>query len=381
MEKIRFGIIGCGLMGREFASAAMRWAHLKDMPGKPVIEAVCNRSCGPREWFVQGLDTLRYETGDYRRILEDKDIDAVYIAVPHDQHEKLYVEALEAGKHVLGEKPFGIDRKANRTIVEAVRRHPELTVRCASQFPYYPACQELIRWIEQKKFGQIIELRTAFRHSSDLDLQKPINWKRTLKENGAYGCMGDLGIHVQHVAFRSGWKPERVYAQLSNLVPQRPDKAGNMVPCETWDNALLLNTVRDEDGNTFPWLMETKRMSPGSTNDWSIEVYGMNCAAKFSTNDPNGFFYTQSWGREQAWCRVTVGSKPLFPTITGSIFEFGFSDAILQMWAAYIRELCGEKVAFGCFTPEETLLSHDMLTAALVSQKESRAVALDELDK
>lgn len=59
----------------------------------------------------------------------------------------------------------------------------------------------------------------------------------------------------------------------------------------------------------------------------------------------------------------------MLPTITGSIFEFGFSDAILQMWGAFMSELDGRQVAFGCFTPEETAKSHAMLTAALKSNK------------
>ena len=123
--------------------------------------------------------------------------------------------------------------------------------------------------------------------------------------------------------------------------------------------------------------LETKRMSPGSTDEWFIEVYGLECSAKFNSNDPNGFHYTQAWGKEQAWCRVNMGYKPMTPTITGSIFEFGFTDAILQMWAAFIQEIEGKEVPFGCFTPEETELSHKLNTAALRSWKEGRAVEIE----
>ena len=73
---------------------------------------------------------------------------------------------------------------------------------------------------------------------------------------------------------------------------------------------------------------------------------------------------------------MNVGYKPEFPTITGGIFEFGFTDSILQMWCSFMKEVSGEAVAFGCFTPEETRLSHKLLTAALVSHKEKRVVTL-----
>ena len=116
-------------------------------------------------------------------------------------------------------------------------------------------------------------------------------------------------------------------------------------------------------------------------NRWSIEVDGLDYSARFSTDDPGAFWYTEAVGREQAWCRLNVGYKPMIPTITGGIFEFGFTDAILQMWGSFIAEIAGMKEAapFGCVLPEETVLSHRVQTAALVSHRERRSVMLDEI--
>ena len=376
-KKIRFAIIGCGLMGREFASAAARWCHMTaDIPA-PEIVGVSDVNPNARQWFCDNFDTVKYSTDDYTELLDKEDIDAVYCAVPHNLHEKIYIDIINAGKHLLGEKPFGIDAEANRAIMDAIKAHPEVIVRCSSEFPYDPACQKLIEWIREGKFGKIIEVRSAFCHSSDMDTQKPINWKRTLSINGEYGCMGDLGIHTEHVPFRMGWKPLNVFAKLSNIVTERPDGKGNIVPCETWDNAILLCDVKDVDGSIFPMMYETKRLSPGSTNEWRLEVYGLEASAKFSTNDPGAFCYTQSLGKEQAWCRVNVGYKPMIPTITGGIFEFGFTDSILQMWGAFMCELSGIEVPFGCVTPEETELSHKLQTAALLSNKTGRLVTIE----
>ena len=376
-KKIRFAIIGCGLMGREFASAAARWCHMTaDIPA-PEIVGVSDVNPSARQWFCDNFDTIKYSTDDYTELLDKQDIDAVYCAVPHNLHEKIYIDIINAGKHLLGEKPFGIDAEANRAIMDAIKAHPEVIVRCSSEFPYYPACQKLIEWIREGKFGKIIEVRSAFCHSSDMDTQKPINWKRTLSINGEYGCMGDLGIHTEHDPFRMGWKPLNVFAKLSNIVTERPDGKGNTVPCETWDNAILLCDVKDVDGSVFPMMYETKRLSPGSTNEWRLEVYGLEASAKFSTNDPGAFCYTQSLGKEQAWCRVNVGYKPMIPTITGGIFEFGFTDSILQMWGAFMCELSGIEVPFGCVTPEETELSHKLQTAALLSNKTGRLVTIE----
>ena len=378
-KTVRFGVIGCGLMGREFAGAAARWSQLSEDIPRPEIVGVADPDPGAREWFTGNFPGVRISTADYRGLLSDPGIDAIYAAVPHALHERVYIDVIEAGKHLLGEKPFGIDKAANDRILMALARHPEVTVRCSSEFPYYPGCQELIRRIREHEFGKIIEVRSSFCHSSDMDPEKPINWKRKVELNGAYGCMGDLGIHVEHVPFRMGWIPENVFAKLSNIVTERPDGKGGRAPCLTWDNALLISDVRDADGGTFPLLMRTMRLAPGATNSWSLEVLGMRSSARFTTDDPNAFFYTDSWGREQAWCRIGVGYKPMIPTVTGGIFEFGFPDAILQMWAAFMTELGGGTPSFGVLRPEETRLSHRLQTAALVSQREGRVVRLSEI--
>ncbi|MEA4915743.1 MAG: Gfo/Idh/MocA family oxidoreductase [Christensenella sp.] len=377
-QTVNFGVIGCGLMGREFASASLRWLHLLGDVPRPAIIAACDTNQSNLDWFRRDPDT-KYFYNDYQEMLKNPEIEAVYAAVPHHLHAKVYGDVIRAGKHLIGEKPFGLDLDAFHEIERAMAEHPEVLVRCSSEFPFYPAVQKMVEWYKSGAFGQIIEAKFAIKHSSDMDLTKPINWKRTLSANGEYGCMGDLGIHTQHLPFRLGIRPVRVSAQLANIAKTRPDKDGNQAPCETWDNAILLCDGVDEQGDEFPLTFEMKRMAPGCTNTVEYEIYGMNLSAKFSSDDPNAIHFTRNDGREQAWSRLVVGSKPAFPTITGSIFEFGFSDSLLQMFAAFVSELRGLPCPFACFQPDEAQLSHRVLTAALVSQKEKRAVSVAEI--
>lgn len=372
---VSFGVIGCGLMGREFASVSLRWPHLAGDIPRPRIVAACDVSDANLDWFSKIPDT-QFFYNEYQELLRNPEIEAVYCAVPHHLHAKVYGDIIRAGKHLIGEKPFGMDEAAFAEIEQAMREHPEVFVRCASEFPFYPAAQQLARWYREGAFGRIIEARFAIKHSSDMDLQKPINWKRTIALNGEYGCMGDLGIHTQHLPFHLGLLPQTVFAQLSNLVKERPDQNGNKVPCETWDNAVLCCEGRNAAGDEFPMTFEMKRMAPGCTNTVEYAMYGLTMSARFSTDDPNAVYYTQPNGREQAWCRLVLGQRTQFPVITGSIFEFGFSDSLLQMFAAFISELRGLPCDFGCFTPEEAHRSHRLLTAALQSHKERRLISL-----
>jgi predicted dehydrogenase len=379
-REIRFGLIGCGLMGREFASAAARWCHLLKQDVAPRIAGICDTNAAALDWFEDALGPLDIVTQDYHDLLRDARIDAVYCAVPHNLHERLYVDIVDAGKHLFGEKPFGIDQAANTRIMAAVRAHPELLVRCSSEFPFFPGGQRIAQYIREDRFGSILEVQSGLLHSSDLDPNKPINWKRQVAINGEYGCMGDLGMHAMHLPLRAGWFPRNVRAVLSKIVTERPGPDGKMVPCETWDNATLFCEVR-HDRQHFPMTLEMKRIAPGETNTWYIRVLGTRLSAEFSTKYPKSLrtmAYTA--GGAQAWQTEDLGSQAAYPTITGGIFEFGFSDSILQMWAAFCDELAHRDAMsqpFTCATAEEAQQSHRILTAALASHRWERVVALD----
>ncbi len=379
-KEIRFGVIGCGLMGREFASAAARWLHLLNLEFEPKIVAVCDANPAAMDWFKDNVPSVTTASTDYRTLLNDRNIDAIYCAVPHNLHQELYVDIVNSGKHLLGEKPFGIDIKANDAINAAIAANPDVVVRCSSEFPFYPGAYRIGQWMREGKFGRIIDAEAGFWHSSDLDPRKQINWKRMVASNGEYGCMGDLGLHVLHMPLRFGWKPKNVRGILGKIVTERPDRNGKMVPCETWDNAVLACEVSAEN-YSFPFLASMKRIAPGHGNTWFIKISGTKLSAEFTTRNPKRVAYMPyAPGDEQAWRVLDVSYASAYTTITGGIFEFGFSDSIVQMWAAFCDELVnGDKMKqpFGCATPEEAAATHRLFTAALESQRTSQTVILD----
>ncbi|PLL12662.1 gfo/Idh/MocA family oxidoreductase [Tabrizicola sp. TH137] len=374
MREIRFGIIGCGLMGREFASAAARWLHLTGMRAKPRIVAVCDTNPALMGWFTDALGEMQV-TVDYRELLANPEVEAVYCAVPHVLHAEIYPAILAAGKHLLGEKPFGMDLAQNQVISEAIAARPDLMVRCSSEMPFYPGAQKVVDFVRSGALGPVLEVEACFLHSSDINPEKPINWKRMARVNGDYGCMGDLGMHVLHVPLRLGWRPARVTASLVKRVETRPDGKGGRVPCDTWDNATITATVPDAAGD-FPMVLKTWRIAPGEANTWSIRVLGMRGSAVFSTKNPRQWSYMRyEPGGAQGWVTEDLGYTPLFGAITGGIFEFGFTDAIQQMWAAFVDELAGgDAKGFPCATPDEAAAHHAVLTAALQAGISGQAV-------
>lgn len=379
-QEVRVGIIGGGLMGREIAAALGRWPALVDHPVRPRLVGVCDINPEALEWF-RGIDTVDLLVTDHHDLLADPSIDVVYVAVRHDLHATLYSDVIRAGKDLLAEKPFGIDRAAAEEVFDTMRAHPNSFVRVSSEMPFFPGAQLAVEIVTSGALGRLVEARSAFLHSSDYDVRKPINWKRQSQYCGRAGVLNDLGMHAWHVPLRLGWIPCDVTAVVQNLVPERPNADGDLVLCDTWDNAVTWSTIPHSLGD-FPLVTETKRIAPGHKNTWELEVSGMDGSVRFSTKNPKRVEILGQIvlprGAEQAWQAVDVGSQSVWPTVTGAIFESGFSDAILQMWAVFLAERAGALGgAFGTARPDEAVLTHRIYEAALSAAERGARVAVD----
>ncbi|MBE7536936.1 MAG: Gfo/Idh/MocA family oxidoreductase [Opitutaceae bacterium] len=370
---VRIGIIGGGLMGREAASAFARWFVLDGVPVRAELSAVCDLQPKLLDWFRQ-VPTVRLLTHDHRELLASKEVDVVYVAVPHHLHESIYLDVLRAGKDLLAEKPFGIDLAAARRVRDEAARLGRF-VRVSSEFPFMPGVQRVYQLASSGALGRIITVKAGFLHSSDLDPAKPINWKRQTQFCGEIGVMGDLGMHVAHLLLRLGWSPVSLYAQLQKIYTTRPDGRGGIAACDTWDNATLHGNCRI-GGESVPISLEMKRMAPTETNTWYLEILGTDRGVRYSTKEPKTL-WTYRRDKEQWWEKTDLGFGTPFKTITGSIFEPGFPDVLMQMWAAFLAERAGVlEGRFACATPDEAVASHEWWAAALVSHREQRVVSL-----
>ena len=377
MNTLNFGIIGGGLMGREFASALGRWFALTDddLPLAQLV-AVCDLNPAALGWFER-VPTVAQLTDSASQLLANPDVDAVYIALPHNLHREFYLDALRAGKDLLAEKPFGIDLEAAIAVRNAAEQSGRFA-RCSSELPFFPGAQRVWKTLSRQleSLGRVLEIRAGFHHSSDLDANKPANWKRQNATCGENGVLNDLGMHVAHLPLRLGWKPHRVYAQLQRGFAQRPDGRGGVTNCDTWDNALL-HCDTQIAGENVPMRWEMKRLAPTETNTWFIEVMGTQGGVKFSTKHPKTLQKFQIQGDEQSWNLVDIGHQSAFATVTGGIFEFGFPDSILQMLAAFAAEragILGDR--FGMVTPDEAVSSQQIWRAARQSFESKCAVEI-----
>src|SRR3954463_593599 len=169
--KMRVGIIGGGLMGREAASAFGRWFVLEEFPVRAELVGVCDLQDKLLDWFRK-IPTVKLLTKDHNELLRSPELDVIYVAVPHHLHQTIYLDVLAAGKDLLAEKPFGIDLEAARAIRDAGVSQGRF-VRCSSEFPFLPGAQKVWKYLREAKLGRFLEIRSGFWHGSDLDPTKP----------------------------------------------------------------------------------------------------------------------------------------------------------------------------------------------------------------
>ena len=164
-------------MGREIAAALARWPALIDHPVRPSSTAVCDINPAALDWFDQ-IATVSRTVTDYHELLADDAIDVVYVAVRHDLHERLYVDAIAAGKACWPRSRSASTRRRRGgprgRRPSTPSRSSAARARCRSS----PARSGRSTTSAPGPSAASIEARCAFLHASDLDVDKPINWKR-----------------------------------------------------------------------------------------------------------------------------------------------------------------------------------------------------------
>jgi hypothetical protein len=139
-----------------------------------------------------------------------------------------------------------------------------------------------------------------------------------------------------------------------------------------------------KESYAFPLTTEMKRIDPGEKNTWEFEALGLDGGVRFSTKNPKrveifSVADVPGGGREQVWSSFDAGSQSVWPTVTGPNFESGFSDAILQMLAAFLAEregALGDR--FGCATPDEAARTHPIYQAAMRSHQTGEVVRVGQ---
>lgn len=350
--------LGVGMVGYAFMGAAhsqaWRAAHrFFDLPMTPRMSALCGRDA---ERLAAAATKLGWESTeqDWRTLLAREDIDLVDICTPGDTHAEIAIAALEAGKHVLCEKPLANTVEEAEAMAQAAERASARGVRSMVGFTYrrVPAIGLARRLVQEGRIGEIRHVRAQYLQDWISDPEAPLSW-RLQKDRAGSGALGDIGAHIIDLTqYITGDRIASVAAMMQTFVTERP------VPAETGALAGRAGSGRGEvtvdDAVAFLArfgkgafaTFEATRMATGRKNAIRIELNGDRGSLAFDFEDMNLLhFYDATEPAETAGFRRIVVTEPEHPYVAawwppGHLlgYEHGFVNQAADLVTAIAQD-------------------------------------------
>ncbi len=226
-QPVRIGVVGCGSVGTGSYMPFLQRLNLQGVRSEIVAacDVVEERRSMVRERF--GVDNF---TTDYHDVLANADVDLVLVLTSMQQHGEITRAALEAGKHVLVEKPMSMSLEEAGEIVELARRSPGYLL-CAPHVVLSPTYQAMWRHIQRGDIGKVLSARGLYGWSGP-------NWGEWYYKPGG-GSMFDLGVYNVTTLTGLLGPARRVMAMSGIAIPERIIN-GQRVEVQSHDNAHLL---------------------------------------------------------------------------------------------------------------------------------------------
>src|ERR1044071_4471036 len=295
MRKFRTAVFGTGFVGRVHLEGIRRLGYVELYAiGEPQIEKA--------NQLADEFGVTKTEA-DYRRILEDPAVDAVHVCTPNFMHFPIAKDALQAGKHVICEKPLATSVAEAKELValaaETKRRNATF-----HNLRYYPMVQHMRRMREDGDLGEILVVQGTY--SQDwLLYDTDWNWRLDSKHNGPSRCLADIGSHwcdmAEHV---TGQRITSLCADLQTFHKTRKQPKG---PVETFSGKTLrpedyLETSIDTEdfgavvfrmGERTRGMFTASQVSAGRKNRLNLEIYGTTAGVSWDQERPDELWVGQ----------------------------------------------------------------------------------------
>lgn len=291
---LRVAMIGYGFMGAAHSQGWRVAPRFFDFARPVEMAVLVGRDAGrageaARKWGWQET------TSDWRSILDRDDVDIVDIVTPGETHAEMAIAALEAGKHVLCEKPLANSVLEAAQMAEAAEHAALAGARSMVGFTYrrVPAATYARELVASGALGKIRQVRATYLQDWLVDAEAPLTW-RLRKELAGSGALGDIGAHaIDLAAYITGDRLVKVSGMLETFVSERPllsesvglaGTASTERGQVTVDDLALFNG-RFESGAVGSF--EATRFATGRKNAFRIEVAGSDGALNFDLEDMN----------------------------------------------------------------------------------------------
>ena len=289
-------MVGYAFMGAAHSQAWRNAHRFFDLPMLPAMRVLGGRTDASTAAAAERMGWSSYVT-DWRRVLDRDDVDVVDICTPGDSHREIAIAALEAGKHVLCEKPLANTVAEAEQMTEVARAAQARGILAAVGFNYrrVPAVALARALVSEGRVGTVRHIRAQYLQDWIVDPEFPLVW-RLQKDRAGSGALGDIGAHIVDLAhFLTGQRLVGVSGLLETFIHKRPlpdssaglsgsGLGGGSLGDVTVDDAALFFGRTDQGAlATF----EATRFATGRKNAMRIEVNGARGSVSFDFESMN----------------------------------------------------------------------------------------------
>ncbi|MGK3201363.1 Gfo/Idh/MocA family protein [Amycolatopsis sp. MEPSY49] len=310
-ETIGIGMVGHAFMGAVHSHAWRSVHRFFDPPLVPRLAVLGGRDEARAKAAAEKFGWEDVET-DWRKLVARDDVGLVDVCTPGDSHAEIAIAALDAGKHVLCEKPLANSVAEAEAMAEAARRARDRGVRAMVAFNYrrVPALAHARKLVAGGALGEIRHVRSVYLQDWLSDPEAPMTW-RLRKESAGSGALGDLGAHIVDAAqFVTGDVITGVSALTNTFVKQRPSETGGTDDVTVDDTALFLARLAGGAVATF----EATRFALGRKNAMRLEINGSKASLAFDFESMNELQWYEGSGTEAGFRRILV-TEPQHPYV------------------------------------------------------------------
>ena len=317
VDTLNVGMVGYAFMGAAHSQAWRNVASFFDVPLRPHMQALCGRNPDAVDEAARKMGWAETET-DWRALVKRDDIDLIDICTPGSSHAEIAVAALEAGKHVLCEKPLANTVEEAQRMVAAATDAAASGTRAMVGFNYrrVPAVAYARQLIADGRLGAIRHVRAVYLQDWIVDPTVPLMWRLDADQAGS-GALGDIGSHIADLAqFLLDDRISDVAGLTETFVKERPlqesgsglsgagTSGGEMGEVTVDDAALFLARFAGGAVGTF----EATRFATGRKNGLKVEINGAKASLAFDLERLNElqFYDTDRPELEQGFRRVLV---------------------------------------------------------------------------
>ncbi len=211
MQKLRWGVLSTAKIGREKVIPALQASQHNE------VVAICSRDLQNARATADSLG-IAQAYGSYEDMLADPQIDAIYNPLPNHLHVDWSIKALQAGKHVLCEKPLGLNTADAQRLIDAARAHPHLKVMEAFMYRFHPQWQLAKKLVDEGAIGKLYAVHSHFSYNN----REPDNIRNKTEWGG--GALLDIGCYSVSL---SRWlfneEPNNVLGQITPMPGEEVD--------------------------------------------------------------------------------------------------------------------------------------------------------------